>query len=260
MPELPEVTWMTERISKAFRKCRLEKIKVLTGRYLTKEIPGIELFKAGGIKQIRNKGKFIWILLDNDISVWITLGLSGELGNRDESFARVKFKTNCGNFYLNDMRNFGTVCVRQQVSALQNKLRKLGPDPLHEPFEYKTFKERYQKQNQEQKIGDVLLKQDFIAGIGNYLRAEILYRAKVSPHCKLKEVPERYLKRVYKFVIEVIQQSYKHQKAHGLHTFPFQVYRKRYDPNEKPVIGEPFKGKRTMWWVPTDVTLKCEKN
>ena len=256
MPELPEVTWMVDRIRRKFKGCLLKRIKVISGRYMNREIKGIDIFKRGIVDEVENKGKFVYIILHNGVAIWITLGLSGVLTEHKDKYARIKFNTDCGYFYLNDVRNFGTITI-SSVKSLERKLNTLGPDPLHDRFSYKEFKERYLRQRQNQKIGDVLLKQDLVSGIGNYLRAEILYRARVSPHCKLKDIPESYLKKIYGLIYSVAKESYKHQTKHGLHTYDFKVYKKRFDPKGKPVIGEPFKNKRTMWWVPLDVMLKC---
>lgn len=249
MPELPEVTIMTENIASSFKKCELTKIKVVSGKYKTKSLD-LHTFKPGIITDVRNKGKFIYFVLNNNITIWITLGLTGELStNRDSAFSRIVFKTSCGNIYFNDMRNFGTVSIHDHT-ALQRKLHRLGPDPLYEFFPYITFINQYNRQNQKQKIGDVLLKQDFVAGIGNYLRAEILYDAKISPHKQLKDISSSLLKRLYQSIVNIIKASYKYQKKHGLHTYPFKIYRQRFDPEGYPIIGEPFKNKRTMWWSP----------
>jgi len=256
MPELPEVSLMVDKVRKKFEGCLLKRIRVVSGRYMNREIKGIDIFKKGVISNIGNKGKFIYIVLHNGVTLWLTLGLSGLFTDHKDEYTRIKFTTDCGYFYLNDMRNFGTLSINS-IKSLEKKLKRLGPDPLHEIITYKDFRARYLKQKQDQRIGDLLLKQEFIAGIGNYLRAEILYKARVSPHCKLNMIPESYLKKIHKLILSVIKDSYKYQAKYGLHTNKFSVYRQRFDPHNRPVIGEPFKNKRTMWWVPLDVTLKC---
>lgn len=256
MPELPEVKWMVDKMNDKFEGCLLKRIRVLSGRYMNKNIKGIDIFQRGVVSKIANKGKFIFILLSNGVTLWITLGLTGVLTEEKDEYSRIKFTTDCGYFYLNDMRNFGTISFNS-FKALKTKLIKLGPDPMSKNYTYKIFKERFVKQRQLQKIGDLLLKQDFVAGIGNYLRAEILYKAKVSPHCLLKNIPESYLKKIHSLIVSIIKESYKYQTKNGLYSYKFKVYKQRYDPYNQPVIGEPFKNKRTMWWVPLDVTLKC---
>ena len=77
-----------------------------------------------------------------------------------------------------------TVCEVIDTDAVQQLVRRLGPDPLA-PFESKAkaearFAERVQKSKQP--IGQLLMDQSVVAGIGNIYRAEILFRAEISPH------------------------------------------------------------------------------
>ena len=59
-------------------------------------------------------------------------------------------------------------------------LRRLGPDVLDEPFDAAAFFERLDAEP-DRTIGAALLDQTVAAGIGNYLRAEILYACRMDP-------------------------------------------------------------------------------
>ena len=59
-------------------------------------------------------------------------------------------------------------------------LRRLGPDVLDEPFDTAAFFERLDA-DPDRTIGAALLDQTVAAGIGNYLRAEILYECRIDP-------------------------------------------------------------------------------
>ena len=77
-----------------------------------------------------------------------------------------------------------TVCEVIDEDAVQALVRRLGPDPLA-PFETKAeaearFAARVQRSRQP--IGQLLMDQSVIAGIGNIYRAEMLFRAGISPH------------------------------------------------------------------------------
>jgi formamidopyrimidine-DNA glycosylase len=56
----------------------------------------------------------------------------------------------------------------------------LGPDVLDEPFDADEFLRRLDLEP-EREIGSALLDQSVSAGIGNYLRAEILYECRMDP-------------------------------------------------------------------------------
>lgn len=58
---------------------------------------------------------------------------------------------------------------------------RLGPDILGEPADYETMLARLRAGQQEREVGDALLDQRLVAGIGNLWRAEALWDARVSP-------------------------------------------------------------------------------
>jgi endonuclease VIII len=60
-------------------------------------------------------------------------------------------------------------------------LRRLGPDPLRPGFVVAEATERLRRLGAGREIGDALLDQEIIAGIGNAIRVEALFRARVSP-------------------------------------------------------------------------------
>jgi endonuclease VIII len=60
-------------------------------------------------------------------------------------------------------------------------LRRLGPDPLREGFSAERAVERLRRMGAGRQIGEAVLDQEIIAGVGNAIRIEALYRARVSP-------------------------------------------------------------------------------
>jgi endonuclease VIII len=67
---------------------------------------------------------------------------------------------------------------------------RLGPDILAERPDYPTMLRRLRGVQQEREIGDALLDQRLVAGIGNVWRAEALWQARVSPWLRLDEVDD----------------------------------------------------------------------
>ena len=64
--------------------------------------------------------------------------------------------------------------------AVLPALPRLGPDVLDEPFDAGAFFERL-ADHPDRTIGAALLDQTILAGIGNYLRAEILWACRMDP-------------------------------------------------------------------------------
>lgn len=60
-------------------------------------------------------------------------------------------------------------------------LRRLGPDPLGADFEVADAAARLRHSGAGREVGDALLDQTIVAGIGNAIRTEACFRARVSP-------------------------------------------------------------------------------
>lgn len=108
-------------------------------------------------------------------------------------------------------------------------------------------------------ICDFLMEQKHMAGIGNYLRAEILYRAKINPLKKLESFLDGDIEKLYKSILEQMVIAYG-AKGLTIKSYwdpegnkgkcPLSVYGQTFDPHSNPV--EKFKDKsgRTVHWVP----------
>jgi endonuclease VIII len=60
-------------------------------------------------------------------------------------------------------------------------LRRLGPDILEEPPDFDRMLANLRRNGSDREVGDALLDQRLVAGIGNLWRAEALWHARISP-------------------------------------------------------------------------------
>ena len=79
---------------------------------------------------------------------------------------------------------------------------RLGPDPLNGDGPERAF-EKIAKSKKA--IGQLLMEQDVIAGIGNIYRAELLFRAGVSPFTPGKDVPVAKLREIWKDAVPLMK-------------------------------------------------------
>ncbi len=66
---------------------------------------------------------------------------------------------------------------------------RLGPDPLRRDADPERAWERLSRSRRS--VGELLMDQSVLAGIGNVYRAEVLYRAGLSPFRPGRDVPRR---------------------------------------------------------------------
>lgn len=87
-------------------------------------------------------------------------------------------------------QNGGKILRIVSESRLRNDpaLRRLGPDPLRPGFDRGDAVARLRRFGAGREIGDALLDQEIIAGIGNAIRVEALFQARISPWRKVEEL------------------------------------------------------------------------
>jgi endonuclease VIII len=74
------------------------------------------------------------------------------------------------------------------------RLAHLGPDILDRPLDLEEMIERLRAEPRTRAVGDALLDQRLVAGIGNMWRAEALWEARVSPWRPLADVSDLELR------------------------------------------------------------------
>jgi endonuclease-8 len=76
------------------------------------------------------------------------------------------------------------------------KLTRLGPDVLDDPPAIERMIERFRRADQNRELGDAILDQSLVAGIGNKWKAEALFEAAISPWKQLRAVDDDELRRL----------------------------------------------------------------
>ena len=72
--------------------------------------------------------------------------------------------------------------------------RRLGPDILAEPPDLERMIANLRREHPVREIGEALLDQRLVAGIGNVWKAESLWRVRISPWRKLGEITDEELR------------------------------------------------------------------
>lgn len=127
-------------------------------------------------------------------------------------------------------------------------VRRLGPDILDRPPDFDRMVAGLRQVDQQRPVGDALLDQRLVAGIGNLWKAEALWRGRVSPWRPLSDVSEDELRGVLREAARLMRLS-----ADGGRP-PRRVYRaagrpcpRCSTPIESRGQGE---GNRMAYWCP----------
>ncbi|MFA5755187.1 MAG: bifunctional DNA-formamidopyrimidine glycosylase/DNA-(apurinic or apyrimidinic site) lyase [Candidatus Paceibacterota bacterium] len=160
------------------------------------------------IVSIGRRGKNILIYLDDENILLIHQKISGHLllgkwkfednkwippvgplsDDRVNSYLHIVFSLDDGRqLALSDQRKFAKIELIKDVNF------DLGPEPLEIDFD--SFKELFS--NKKGRIKQLLMDQDFIAGIGNIYASEILYLSSIHPEEPANNLDEKDLKNIY---------------------------------------------------------------
>jgi len=100
--------------------------------------------------------------------------------------------------------------LEQQSLYKHSYLRKLGPDVLSSTTTSVVITERLMDRRfSSRRLSGLYLDQAFIAGIGNYLRSEILYFAGVKPTSRPTDLNKRTVEKLAKYTLSLSVRSYR---------------------------------------------------
>lgn len=273
MPEGPEVKRAAQSLNVFWVSQELAEVKIHSGRY-SKRPEALEPFLEAlplRVLSVATHGKFLyWVLRDADFNLlWLfnTFGMSGYWSSDQQNHAHIEFVRADGkSTFYHDQRNFGTFKFTSDLTDFTQKIDSLGPDVLEDWISLEQFKYIFtQKKNGQKTLPELLMNQKLISGIGNYLKAEILWMAELSPHRTADSLSELEWKALHSVCHIIPSESLYAGKGSSLLTYRAKnkdisleypngrlaVYKRKEDPEGREIIREETKDKRTTWWVPS---------
>ena len=173
---------------------------------------------------------------------------SGKLDITDNEFS----------IYFDDIRTFGKVTYLYNNELNSSYFSKIGPDLISQPPTLKEYVNVFKSYGKKKEICQFLMDQSQFSGIGNYLKAEILYLCKIKPNRLMEDIEKEEIKLLYKYSLKVINKSLKYG---GLTIsdywtpdgrsgdYPRLVYGLKEDANGYKILKDTFKDRRTTHWV-----------
>jgi formamidopyrimidine-DNA glycosylase len=160
-----------------------------------------------------------------------------------------------------DPRRFGTVSVMTRAQ-LDRKIKKLGHDVLGEKWLHVEEFDRLVKRAGDLNVTKFLMDQTWISGVGNYLKAEILYASRISPHRTCSSLNASEVALLSSHCRSIPLASYRNGGAtvrtyanfsgeRGDFVDHLKVYDKKRDPDGRDVVKETTLDGRTTHWVPS---------
>lgn len=204
----------------------------------------------------------------------ITLGMDGKLLHEAGNYSNMIFNL-CQDYtltsnqtiitfdmrtlYYDDSRHFGNIFILTEEQYV-HKILTIGPDLLVDDIDELMWLTKARNTRIKKKqICDYLMEQKYFSGIGNYLKSEILYVARIKPDRTMVDITDDEFITILHVAQQIIQRSYS---SNGLtiqsfidptgETGKYQrlVYDKKIDQNGYIIVRSKFTDKRTTYWVP----------
>jgi DNA-formamidopyrimidine glycosylase len=297
MPEIAEVALMADYLKELAFHAQITSIKVIGGRYHCphgevcpnlanggspcRYLPLLDTLSAKlplTLSQVQTKGKKCWLELKSQdpqvFYILISFGMSGMIRTnvdpKDQKHLHIEVQysrngdEDIKSFYFMDMRHFGSWQIFLNHQDLDQVLNEIGPD-LYLMKEEEFVQALRQPRLQQRNICKILMEQKAVSGVGNYIKSEALYHAKISPWAIPLHLTDTNLKSLYQSLRYVAISALQLNGASlytylgingeaGDYQYHLQVYQKEVvDDHAVESVKTP--DNRTTHWVPTVQTI-----
>lgn len=258
MPEGPEIKYISEI-------CKTYLLNYTLIDIISNSKDVIKLLSKSKLIDVRTKGKLL-ILIFKDYYFHIHFGLTGWLTFENPSYPKYELTFKKGDnilkVYIDDSRRFSKLNFLNENSH-EKVINKMGVDIFSEDFTFDFFKEQIKKVNK--KLVSFLLEQHKFCGIGNYIKNESLYIAKIDPYSNTSDLDEIDIKNLYNAIkfcafsnfVDLIKENDdikikkeeldKFKKVKLEVPYKYRIYNQETDPMGNKVIKTDIGGRKTYY-------------
>ncbi len=241
MPEGPSILFLKNKIqrykgktvSEASGYNEMDKSKIANNKLLDIETYGKNL-----------------LFVFKDFFIGVHLGLFGSMLVNKRKKVNASFALHFGDSEINFY-----VAKTKLYEGKPSDIFNFKTDILKKEFDPEFILEELKTKHDNEMIGDVLMDQNLFAGVGNIIRIEALYHAKIHPESLVKQIPEKKLIFLLKMIIDYGEEFLNLLKTDTVKESAL-VYGKKVCPKDKSelLVEEMGKIKRKTY-----VCLKCQK-
>lgn len=211
MPEGPEIRRAADRLAKVVQGRVIERVEF--------GLPRLQEFEGmlSGVKvnELETRGKALLTHFDNDLTLYSHNQLYGRwyVVKRDRPpktnrSLRVALHTETHSALLYSASDIEVLTTDELTT--HKFLARIGPDILSKDLTPKRVVQQLEDAKfSGRKLAHLYLDQSFLAGVGNYLRSEILFEARVNPNLRPKDLSPALRSALGEATIEISKRAYK---------------------------------------------------
>ena len=216
-----------------------------------------ERLQGRAVRGVDARGKHLFVRFDGELTLHSHLRMTGAWGVHREgtrwrrAARRAWVVIRAGEWTVVEFDGPVLELMRESRTRFDRRLAALGPDIVGESFDGDAFLARLRAQDPARAVGDALLDQRVVAGIGNVWKSESCFAARVSPWRELARVDDDEALAIAEFAHVQMSRS---AAADGFSERPRAVYGRTGLPCER--CGTPIRShgqgddNRTTYWCP----------
>ncbi|MEM1178484.1 MAG: endonuclease VIII [Acidobacteriota bacterium] len=210
MPEGPEIRIEADRLHKALAGAEALEVRFAHEHLLDR---GQELV-GRRVESVTSRGKAMLTSFEGDKVIYSHNQLYGvwrivAAGTRPETTRQLRL-------VIENAKKAALLYSASDIELLERRelaehpfLKRLGPDVLDDIGVEDVLARLEDNRFRRRSLGALLLDQGFVAGLGNYLRAEILYTSGIHPASRSQDLSSRERHLLAEEILRVTRQSYR---------------------------------------------------
>ena len=233
MSEEPEIHLNVDFLEDTLVGKQISSLIFCDGPYISNKPEGYDNFDSLLpllLKEVDYKGTFIYFIFeDTKGNEYFCLNyiFSGKWQLDYDEYCKWFIETSDNEtIWFSDIKSLSTIRFVFNQSILDNELSLIGPDILKPEFKLPLFKEILSK-NDSMNICLFLSNIYLISGISNYIKVEVLYDCKISPHRKINELTENEKELLYQSLYITSRLFYNNCINNKIMTNYLKIYGKK---------------------------------
>ncbi|WGG46773.1 endonuclease VIII [Rossellomorea sp. DA94] len=211
MPEGPEIRRTADNVERALINKTVEDVYFAFPHLEDYE----DLLKGSIVRRVDTKGKAMLIRFDNGYTIYSHNQLYGKWYIRNTyNYPKTNRQLRLA---LHNEKKSALLYSASDIEVLRDEevpshpfISKVGPDLLSEELSVDELVGRMKdKRFRNRKWSILLLDQGFVAGIGNYLRSEVMFVAGIHPSLRPVDCTEDQLNKAAHAIMDLVKQSYE---------------------------------------------------
>ena len=217
MPEGDTILHAARRVGAALVGKEIVSIETPQPRHAGDRWP--ERLAGRGVRSVDSHGKHLFVRFDGDLTLHSHLRMTGKWGvyRRGERWRRSPRRAwlvvSTAEHHVVEFDGPVLELMTESRTRFDQRLAGLGPDVLGEEMDERAFLRRLREDDPTRGIGDALLDQRNVAGIGNIWKSESCFAAGVDPWRKVGAVTDEEAVAIVRAARPAMQASAEHGGA-----------------------------------------------